>query len=149
MRLFFKEVAICDVFVIIQWFELAFLVELIKCFFIMLNVVDKNNTVRVVDFVLDDAGKESFGFKANWLAVNVECFDTNFGVAWHFAIDFTNTEAAFVVGNNFAFVFNDLGVDEHGKITRGFVFEIAAYYNSAERAVNLNGGKCGTDFVRT
>ena len=42
------------------------------------DVIDKDDAVGVVDFVLDNSSEEALGLKADFVTFEVERFDTNF-----------------------------------------------------------------------
>ncbi|MNT33646.1 hypothetical protein D3C72_1695850 [compost metagenome] len=110
-------------------------------------MVDKDDAVSVVDFVLNDTGKESFGAESNFITVNIKSFDANLCVTWYFAVDVADAETAFVVIFNLAFVFYDLWIDESSEITTRLVVKVATNNNGTFEAVNLYGGESGADFM--
>lgn len=133
--------------VIIEWNELTLGIESIEAVRLVAEVVDKEQAICVIDLVLDDARQEALGLEADFVAVDIAGFDANFGPARYAAIDAVDTEAAFEVGEFFAFKFDDFGVYESGKFTRVFVVEIFADDDDAVETVDLDSGERGADFV--
>ena len=94
----------------------------------------------MVDFVLDDPGQKAFCLKAHFVTSGVECLNADFTVAGYFAINVADTEAAFVIGDKFTFVFNDFGINKCSKSVIGFVVKVIANNYDALKLVYLHGG---------
>src|SRR4051812_23376496 len=107
-----KKTVFMDILFVIETNEFAVVVEFKEGFGVVFNVVDENNTVCMVDFVLEDAGQETFGADTEFAALNIESFDLNFLVALYLAINIFNAEASFVIFNLLAVEFSDLGVNK-------------------------------------
>ena len=107
---------------------------------IIFDTVHERDAITVVDFMLQDAGQKTFGFDADFMAIDINRFDADFTVARDFAVALFDAQTTFVVGDHGADAFDDFGVDEWCKFTDGFVVEIRADDNDAERIINLNGG---------
>ena len=143
-----KNSRVFDVFVIVKRLKLAFLVECVKSIVFVFDMVDKQNTVGVVDFMLNDASKEAFSLETDFVAVDIKSFDADFGVAWHFAVNASHTKATFVIVHDFTFELYDFGINKWRKGTRGLVFEVASDDNNTLERVNLDSSEGGTNFMR-
>lgn len=110
-------------------------------------MVDEYDAVGMVDFVLEHACEESISFEAEFVAIDVHSFDANTAVAGDFAIIPADTKAAFIIGDELAFVFDDFGVDERNEFFVVFVLELRAHDNHAVESVDLDSCQCGADFV--
>src|SRR5688500_10831843 len=111
-----KNRIFADVGFIVERLKLALLIEGKNSVLFVLNVIDKQNTVCVVDFMLDNTCQKALGFKTDFFTLEVESFDANFGVSGDVAIDFIDAETALVVENYLTFSLNDFGVDKCGKL---------------------------------
>ena len=78
---------------------------------IVANVVDENDAVAVVDFVLQDARQKAVGLDADFVAVDIGGFNADFAVAGNFAIKILDAEAAFVIVGDFAFLLDYFRID--------------------------------------
>ena len=85
----------------------------------------------MVDFVKKGAGEGIFGFNADRSAIFEHCFDFDFGGARDFAVDSRNGEAALEVAFDFAFGFDNFGVDESGESFVFLVVEVVTDDNDA------------------
>ena len=74
-------------------------------------MVDENDAVAMVDFVLQDACQKAVGLDTNFVAVDIDGFNADFAVAGDFAVKILDTEAALVIVGDFAFVFDDFWID--------------------------------------
>ncbi len=102
----------------------------------------------MVDFVEEGAGEEISGFDADFLAVFEEGFDFGFAGAADETINLGDGQTAFGLSDDFAFGFDDLGVNEGGEGILGFVVEVVANDDDALINAHLRGGHGGREFVR-
>src|SRR3990167_2628042 len=111
-------------------------------------MVNENQAVVMVNFVLNDPGQKTFGPESYRLAVLIKSSEPNFAMARHFAINVFDTQAAFVISLDFTFFFDDLRVDKDTKGFILFVVEVVSDDNNLVRLVNLDGRQGYADFVR-
>ena len=88
-------------------------------------MVNEDDAVTMVDFVLQDARQESVSFDADFVAVDIDGFNADFAVAGNFAVKVLDAQAAFVIIDDFALVFDDFRIYQRDKILIFFVFEIS------------------------
>ncbi len=135
--------------IVVERLELAFVVKAVEGIFLALDVVDKDDAIDVVYLVLDNARQEAFGLDADFVAIRVEGFDTDFAPAFDAAVAAFDAQAAFEIFDLLALVFDDFGVDERRELAGVFVLEAAADDDDTLQAVNLYCGQGSADFVRT
>ena len=78
---------------------------------IVADMVDENDTVAMVDLVLQDACQKAVGLDADFVAVDIDGFNADFAVAGNFAVKILDTEATFVIVGDFAFILDDFWID--------------------------------------
>ena len=120
-----------DISVVIERDEVAFIVEFIKGLRIVLDMIDKEDAIEMVDFVQNSAGEKIGGFEANFGAIFELSFDAGFGGARNFAINGWHRKAAFVIFDNFAFGFDNFGIQESSEVGIVFVIHVFANNNDA------------------
>ena len=110
-------------------------------------MVNEEDAVEVVDFVLKSAGEAAGGLDADFGAVNELGLDSDFVGAGDKAIDEGDGEAAFVVLDSAAVGLDNLWVDEGGKSGVRLVFEVVTDNDDALINAHLGGGHGGREFV--
>ena len=78
---------------------------------IVAYMVDENDAVAMVDFVLQDACQKAVGLDTDFIAVDIDGFNADFAVAGNFAVKILDTETAFVIIGDLAFVLDDFWID--------------------------------------
>jgi len=129
---------IFDVGFVIKRLQFTRIIKRVKSIVLVTDMVDKDDAVGVIDLVLDDTGEETFGLKANLVAIKVKSLDTDFRMAGDFAVDLLNAEAAFEIGDNFSLVFDNFRIDQGGEFASCFVVKVAADDDDALEAINLD-----------
>ena len=136
-----------DVFFVIYWNKVAFVVELVESIFLVANMIDKENAVEMVDFVQDSAREKAFGFEFDFGAVFELCLNAGLGRARNLAVNSWDGETTFVVAQDATFGFDDDGVDKGNKVVVAFFVKIFADKNNAAVIAELRCGDCGREFV--
>jgi len=101
----------------------------------------------VINLVHETASEVAFSFNSNFVAVFNEGLDFDFTGARNKAVNFRNGETTLIVTGDFAFGFDDFGIDEGGEGVIGFIIEIIAYQNDALVNSELRGGNGGRKFI--
>ncbi len=143
-----ERFVVFNFFVVVDGIEVALVVHAIKGVGLVFDVVDEEDAIKMVDFVKEGASEGIFGFDADGGAVFEHRLDFNFGGARNLAVNGGNGEAALEVGDDFAFGFDDFGVDEGGE---GFVFlvvEVVTDDDNAAVEAELRRSHGGGEFVR-
>lgn len=136
-----------DIFVVIEWFELAVRHKSVEGVFVIFDMIDEELAVEVIDLVLQDTCEETFGRDSKRSPIDVEGSDTDFGVAGDFAVDVGDAETAFGLEDDVAFVFDDLGVDEDSEISVFVIIEIIANDDHTSEVSDLYASKAHTDLL--
>ena len=113
-------------FVVVDWVEVSLVVHTEKGVFLVFYVVDKEDSVEVVDFVKEGASKRIFGLDSDRSSVFEESLYLDFCRARDKAVKRRDREATFVIGRWFAFGADNFGVDEGGEGVVFLVVEIVA-----------------------
>ncbi len=144
-----EELAIIfNLSVVVDRVEFAFVVHAVEGFFVIFDVVDEEDAIEVIDFVLKSASEKIFGFNADRGAIFELGFDADFVTAGNFTIEKRYGETTFVVGDDFAVGLDDLWVQESGKMVVVFVVEVVSDDNYALVDAELRGGHSGGELVR-
>lgn len=134
-------------FVVGDGLEIAVFGHAIEGFWVVFDVVNKEDAVEMVDFVHEDAREEAVGFEADFLAIFELGFDFGLVGATNETVDFGDREAAFVIFGDFAFGADNFGVDEGGKRVVFLIVEVVADDDNAFIDAELRGGHSGRKFV--
>ena len=76
------------------------------------DMVDKTDAVSVVNLVLQYAGNKGVGwFEMNSIAMNINGAHPHLAIAGNIAVNVFDRQAALLVVNNFALVFNNFWIN--------------------------------------
>lgn len=136
-----------DVAFVISGLKVAVVVHAVEGAGLVLDMIDEEDTFKVVDFVEQGAGEIAFSLEADLSAVGELGFDFDFFRTRDEAVDFGDGETALVIGLGFAFGFDDFGVDEGSEGILGLIFKIIAYDDDTLVDTELGGSHGGRKFV--
>ena len=104
------------------------------------DMVDEENTVQVVEFMLEAGCQETVGLQQMLLAVTADMPDGDRRRALHFGIIFGDRQAAFLVDRAFLRRLQDFRIDEHHRLLRiAFLGDID--HKQAAGNADLDGGE--------
>ncbi len=134
-------------FFIFERLQFALVVEAEEGLGVIFDMVDEDNAITMVNFVLENARQEILGGHPELLAVDIQRFNLDLLVPWHLAVNARHAEAALEVLDDIAFALGDLWVNKYRKGMILFVVIIITNHNDFVEPIDLNGGQRYANFM--
>lgn len=142
-----KLFVILDTSFVIDWLQVAIFIELKEGISFIFDAINEKNTIEVIDFVSEGAGKFVGSFNTYFGTIFELGFNANFRVAWDLTINKGNREAAFEIFDNFTFLFDYFWVYEGREGSICFVVHAVADNDEALIDAELRGSHSGRELV--